>query len=111
LMAEEHPRRSHPPVRALEAYVNRPLPPRRPRPLRRSGFTAYAGGATPSGCATLRGGGSEPSRSGRDVLHNNFQAGRGLVKAELFLRLYTLWYKWVRPHRSLGASPSLKAER
>ncbi|MEM2905974.1 MAG: hypothetical protein QW057_03490 [Candidatus Bathyarchaeia archaeon] len=41
----------------------------------------------------------------------NFQAGRGLVKAELFLRLYTSWYNWVRPPRSLGASPSLKAEK
>ncbi|MEM3046913.1 MAG: hypothetical protein QW057_07530, partial [Candidatus Bathyarchaeia archaeon] len=48
-------------------------------------------------------------RTGR--FYHNFQAGRGLVKAELFLRLYTLWYKWVRPRRSLGASPSLKAER
>jgi len=43
--------------------------------------------------------------------YNNFQTRRGLFKVELFLRLFTLWYNWLKTHQTLGAPPSLKAQK
>ncbi|MEM3045575.1 MAG: hypothetical protein QW057_00640 [Candidatus Bathyarchaeia archaeon] len=38
--------------------------------------------------------------------YHSFQTRKGLMKAELFLRLYTPWYNWIRPHQTLGRPPA-----
>ena len=39
--------------------------------------------------------------------YHNFQTRKGLFKVNLFLRLFTLWYNWIRPHQTLGRPPSI----